>query len=440
MNLGKLTKKVKAMSSKASVKASKVLKSVPVPVSSASKENKEAGPSSVPQKPTKPKAVWRAVKDPKSGNFYYYHRTTRETTWTKPEEYVAYERAMEKYERDQIAYEKYHHKPIEEVVIDTSIKAEDKISMERGGLSEEAEEKKDEDEADNFGRNNVEDEEEPFDERHSEPKPFDEAYDDPRLVLPLASQGRVASQFSTMTEKTQRINNVSSGSQISNKSLGSSLLDILDTDKQEHQSQVSSSSAIGRQRAPRYASRVSSSHRTRELRVEDLGSSRISAETFDKRGRVVKGREFSSNEERTCFSEQKPVNSFDHDDAISALSEMDLDHNTRRDNFNAARHRAVVDAIDRKDGDLLKALMAGMKASGNGMQQTYSCWNQNEIDGMIAQNDWDGVRSYVSAVIGTSVPKSVPQVMSPTSANVAPARSDKCSTDEIASMHTDYSA
>jgi WW domain len=42
-------------------------------------------PSSDPTSPTR-KAMWKAVVDPNTGRSYYYHRQTRETTWTKPPE------------------------------------------------------------------------------------------------------------------------------------------------------------------------------------------------------------------------------------------------------------------------------------------------------------------------------------------------------------------
>ncbi|KAL3938453.1 MAG: hypothetical protein SGBAC_006631 [Bacillariaceae sp.] len=435
MKLGNLTKKVKAMSSRASVKASKVLKSVPIPVSpSNNKEKQEPRPSALPEKTSKPKAVWRAVEDPKSGKVYYYHRTTRETTWTKPKEQIEFERAMAKYERDRIAAEKYDHKPFEELVIDTGNTADDQQSTDGDALSEEVEEKKEDNDSNKVGFNIVESleeepfDEEPFDERAAEPKPFDEGYDDPRPLPSLAAQGRVASHFSTMTEKTQRINNVSSG------------LDMLDEDNQELESQHSFHSATTRPIAPRCTSRVPSSHRTRELRVEDLGSSRISAETFDRRGRVVKGREPYSNDandERTSFPEQRPADSFDNDDPVSAPNDMDLDYNMRRDNFNNARHRALDDAIERKDGNLFEALVSGMKASDHGMQHTYAGWNQSEVDKLIARDDWDGVQSYVSTMRDI---KSAPQSMPHPPITVATARVDKSSPDEAASLHTDYSA
>jgi len=474
VRLSNLTKKVKAkaISSKASVKAislraSKVLKSVSV--SSPNRKKKQEEVSSVPEKVIKPKAVWRAIEDPKSGRYYYYHRTTRETTWIKPEEYAAYERTMEKYELDRIAYEKYHQKPIEEIVIgqiDTSTMSQE-ASMKDHGKQDFSEEKKDvvvvgdelkrDDNKDDDHLQGLEgkpfDEEprdaKPFDEAYGygdKPKPFDEAYgydDKPNLLPPLAVQGRIASH---MTDKTQQINNISrsqcSGLESTEVEESSGLGSLSNLDEDKEGSQISFNSPLMK-RARARANRASSSYRTRELRVEDLGSSRVTAETFNRRGRVVKGRGLSSNEERSCFSEQIPVGPFDQDDTFSALSETDLDFNMRRDNINVARRRALDDAIERKDGNLFSALLIGMQASSNGMQETHPGWNQTHVDRMIAEDDWEVVKSYFAGMTDQpsdtkSMPPSTPQTEVPPV--VASPKSIDRLPDETASSTTDYSA
>eukprot|EP00536_Pseudo-nitzschia_multiseries_P001507 jgi/Psemu1/3448/gm1.3448_g len=50
-----------------------------------------------------PKVTWKAVVDPNSGRTYYYHRKTRETTWTKPEEFKQYQMDYKKWLRAMAA-------------------------------------------------------------------------------------------------------------------------------------------------------------------------------------------------------------------------------------------------------------------------------------------------------------------------------------------------
>jgi hypothetical protein len=69
-----------------------------------------------PVKVKKPKPTWKAVADPNSGKTYYYHRKTRETTWTKPEE-------LKKFEEERAAT-----KPVEETKEDPTEKKEEAVS------------------------------------------------------------------------------------------------------------------------------------------------------------------------------------------------------------------------------------------------------------------------------------------------------------------------
>lgn len=58
-----------------------------VPKSAAEVEPNE-GAKEEEKKPKPKKAEWRAAMDPQSGNVYYYHTITKETTWEKPADFV----------------------------------------------------------------------------------------------------------------------------------------------------------------------------------------------------------------------------------------------------------------------------------------------------------------------------------------------------------------
>jgi hypothetical protein len=221
----------------------------------------------------------------------------------------------------------------------------------------------------------------------------------------------VVSNFSTLTEKTQRINNVSNNNR-------GALLQAVSEDKSSISSQNNSEQLLRPVR--RVPSRLNT-HRTRELVVEDLSSSRIVAETYDLNGRIVKGRDILFDEQDSLFEEEEKIiapsyeknekniapsyeknlaQSFEHDDSVSALSEMDNDYSMRKENLKQARRRALDNAIEREDWDLAAALTHGMKiVNSNGHDgQARNAWNQSELDKFIANNDWAAVQNYIATM------------------------------------------
>jgi hypothetical protein len=155
--------------------------------------------------------------------------------------------------------------------------------------------------------------------------------------------------------------------------------------------------------------------RERQLMIEELTDSRISAESYEgnggRRGRVVRGRARDADETRhqepvrdggNETEEEKSTSAFENDtygtDSVSALSENDTDFLNRKDNFEQARRRALDDAIEREDWDLAAALSEGMRAANlpGGYEKAHSSWNQSELDKFIANNDWTAVKSYIA--------------------------------------------
>ena len=85
-------------------------------------------------------------------------------------------------------------------------------------------------------------------------------------------------------------------------------------------------------------------------------------------------------------------------DSVSALSDHDTDFLHRKENFEAARRRALDDAIEREDWDLAAALSEGMRAANmpGGYERAHTSWNQSELDKFIANNDWSAVKNYIA--------------------------------------------
>jgi hypothetical protein len=468
-------------------------------------------PSELP--PEKPRAVWKAVKDKDSGKTYYYHRTTRETTWKKPNDYEKFEADLKQWrvvtalQNKGTSYPEGKKNSPEKKVAplmqegDESLPA-DHPSSPSVALWPSTNPKSDGDgelvvirnpttaptrsdntviltmtepiaalkqpkseEVNNIAqvwekRNEVErllkslpsddsrpsldklmqeyagrevvlvkelrakvealplDETQPFDEplsmearkrslrlnRSSSPHRLNQR------TMTVVSKASATTRSSALTDRTEKIKNTG-------KEKLTSFVPITET--------LSSTTTLSASIEDRYrnttstppAGRVPSKvpvPRERQLMVEELTDSRISAESYEgnggKRGRIVRGRakdHVPSHQLDTIYDGDNDTDgdnttSFDNDtygtDSVSALSENDTDFLHRKDNFEQARRRALDDAIEREDWDLAAALSEGMRAANlpGGYARAHSSWNQTELDKFIANNDWSAVKRYIA--------------------------------------------
>jgi hypothetical protein len=158
--------------------------------------------------------------------------------------------------------------------------------------------------------------------------------------------------------------------------------------------------------------------RPRELKVEELTGSRVTAETYDRVGRIMCGKS-EDIEEGSYYGDNEYG-----DDSVSALSETEADFSQRKENFEQARRRALDDAIEREDWDLAAALSEGMRATTTTGDYTkaHQSWNQSELDKFIAVNDWDAVKSYIARM--REAKKTVREESSPVISKTFSAASD----------------
>ena len=363
--------------------------------------------------PLKPKQTWKSVVDPNTGRTYYYHRKTRETTWVKPEALTRYEIAFQKWIDYRVAMQA--KEAAEQKVADES-KPEEKATTPAAESEPEPVEEKSpavEKEARapivsapssqprGIKAKPIETvvkepqtikEEEPFDEE----APFDVAGPKDNaeglLFLPKSPPrfGRTithaskASARSSLTERTEKIRNT-----------GKASFNPI--------SETSSSYRV--------PSRVPVI-RERQLVVEDLTESRLSAESYEtsrgRRGRIVRGRARDLEPAPETYdgdmdTDDHGASGYDNDtygtDSVSALSENDADFLSRKDNFDQARRRALDAAIESEDWNLAAALSDGMRAGNaprGGFEKSTGSWNQSELDKFIANNDWTAVKNYIA--------------------------------------------
>ena len=360
--------------------------------------------TSTPVKKKKPKTTWKAVVDPNSGRPYYYHRKTRETTWVMPEELRKLEEAKKQalstdfgekekksndapdspvypprvvhaaviVEEGESPFKNIFDKKMEIKRLLTSFSPPDASAVDK--VMEDYEGKEDS----LLGQLRAKVESRPFDEPL-----LDGPSEAPKLQKSTTylSKASATTKSSTITDKTERIKNTFRG-----KSL-------IETISENHSAASSISSHhddTNLMRAPVL--------RERALRVEELSNSRFASETFDSKGRVLRGRSFEKKVEPdggSYFGENE-VDTYGSD-TVSALSDQDADFLNRKDNFEAARRRALDDAIEREDWELAAALSQGMGGSSKAgeLVKAHSSWNQSALDKFIANNDWDSVKSYI---------------------------------------------
>lgn len=227
-------------------------------------------------------------------------------------------------------------------------------------------------------------------------------------TMTFVSKASANTRSSALTDRTEKVKNTGKG-----KFLTTPVAETLSTATSLSSRHEDDLRLMEKNSPKRIPSRVPVP-RERQLMVEELTDSRISAETYDGngkvRGRIMRGklREHVATLDDTIYDGDNDTeldnvtSAYETDtygtDSVSALSETDTDFLNRKDNFDQARRRALDDAIEREDWDLAAALSEGMRAANmpGGYEKAHSSWNQSELDKFIANNDWTAVKSYIA--------------------------------------------
>lgn len=372
-------------------------------------------------KKRKQKPQWRAALDPATGRTYYFHKKTRETTWTKPEDCdinspepdnskegqikPSFENSNSTLSSKEIARMIEKHSPSDEPTVQ-------KVGSRHDGREEEfvtqlnamvvAESKPFDEPAQSF------------DHPEDEKKMVDEQLIRTRTGVSIYSgfSGKY-SQKSRISELTQQIKNTSSSNPATTRfpDKTRSLATSISTKQDGLPTGLASSVANTKTKIPKNIPVP----RLRELNVEEFTTSdRVYGERslirrkpvrtgVDSTTKALKHQPIES-EQSSDYEDNdadKSTVSYAATDSISALSEADLSLVDRKDVTYDARRRALDRAIAQEDWDHVAHLSESIRKTCDGATDLRGKprereWAQSEMDRFISDSDWEAMSAYIA--------------------------------------------
>ena len=380
----------------------------------------------------KARPQWKSAVDPATGNTYYYHKKTRETTWTKPpdsdlipskttEKVVSHEKidqAISGAQTTSIVNQEAVIVSLEKVSV-----LSDTVPMDECGVDQLAAQYDSKNDEVMTDLRDVVDSK-PFDEPMAladypddEKKRADEkSLSTARTRTTTSLYSGFSSRFShksRISEQTQQIKNLSSDKP--------HLASIQDMDSHatslssKHEELPAAKTSGLRARRPARIPKNIPVPRLRELNVEEFTTSdRVYNNRASRNPKLVRSRlddgspSYAVTNNPTISGDaddadaDKSTVSYAATDSISALSEADLSFVDRKEAYDDARRRALDRAIAQEDWDLAAKLSESMRTTvkSNNMNNRAVPreWAQSEMDRFISENDWDAVASYIAQV------------------------------------------
>ena len=423
-------------------------------VKKASPKSMEVEPLAKNANKNKTKPQWKATNDPVTGKTYYYHKKTRETTWTKPPDWdLAPPRATPAIRNvkggddgddgDEIDRAMYSNISPSSTAAAASatldvvdIPCEDKSENVDRMMSDIT--ANEETNTDNIHQGNEGDDDEddefpcslqdltdskPFDEPGGETEyPDDERKDEKSMTTArtrttTSIYSGFSSRFSTksrISEATQPIKNLSSNKpniDASHASISTKHDDLQAVRESIHrnrrQTRIPKNIPVPRLRELNVEEFTT---RDRDLKARTSRLPKLARPTGEYDGThptySLSNDHLNGNGEADDADADKSTISYAATDSISALSEADLSFVDRKEAYDDARRRALDRAIAQEDWDLAAKLSESMrktiKTTNTGNRSLPSEWVQSEMDRFISENDWDAVAAYIAQVRATA--------------------------------------